>query len=168
MHISFIGLAAYSSPSRKGRVMSTAGTRMNVFETITDEHHELELLFACVAEAVSRGPSDVPGLSVLLDNLVGRIERHFVREEADGYFTEIVELAPRFARVAVELQREHADLLMTAKRLCGRLPIAQESHNSWRVFQLDFEAFVQRCAEHESAENRLVQETYLQDIGALD
>ncbi|MBT4866455.1 MAG: hypothetical protein HON53_15230 [Planctomycetaceae bacterium] len=66
------------------------------------------------------------------------------------------------------LREEHVSLLATLQAMCRLFDEAEDTPEWWQAIESDFEGFLCRCEAHESSENELVQEAWLQDIGACD
>lgn len=142
--------------------------QQSAIDGIADEHRELEALYGRIRARLADKGECLKTVQALFDELVSRVRTHFATEEYGGYFREIVELAPRLSSRADRLEREHGELLAIAEQLAKDIRHACESR-IWRfAIRVDFERFLHRCQEHEAAENTLVQDAYLQDIGALD
>lgn len=137
-------------------------------DVIADEHRELEALYERIRATLADRGECLKTVQELFDELADRVRRHFANEETGGYFHEIVELAPRLSSRADRLEREHAELLEIAEQLSRNIRHACETQIWWFAIRVDFERFIERCERHEAAENALVQDAYLQDIGALD
>lgn len=148
--------------------MSTTLISECAIDAIAEEHHELEALYERICNTLADRSECLETVRDLFQEMAQRVRRHFENEEQGGYFREIVELAPRCADKADQLEREHAELMEVAEQLARDIRHARETQ-VWRLaIRLDFENFIRRCEEHEAAETELVQEAYLQDIGAQD
>ena len=148
--------------------MSTTSLTDSAIDAIDLEHHELERLYASIRATLAARRGDLEVVRSLFARLAERVKEHFASEETGGYFDEIIEIAPRLSGEADRLQHEHAELLEVAEQLADNIRHAQNSPIWWKAIRFDFESFIRRCEEHEAAENRLVQDAYLQDIGAMD
>ncbi|MFQ5731124.1 MAG: hemerythrin domain-containing protein [Planctomycetaceae bacterium] len=148
--------------------MNTTLLTDGAIDAIGHEHHELQRLYAKIRATLDVRGGRVESVRDLFVVLTRRVREHFENEEKGGYFREILELAPRFSNEADRLQREHAELLDVAEQLAENIHHAQDSEIWRKAIQSDFEAFLCRCERHEAAETRLVQDAYLQDIGAMD
>ena len=148
--------------------MTTTLTTHSVLDAIREEHRKLDELYARIRETLSGQKRGMANVQVLFDELVKTVRRHFEHEEEGGYFREIIEMAPRLSSRADRLEEEHTELLKLAEHLAMNIRHSRDTQ-LWRfATRVDFEYFIHRCEDHESAETALVQDAYLQDIGALD
>ena len=82
--------------------------------------------------------------------------------------SDVVELAPRLESAVTTLRKQHTTLLDLLKNVNSRVQGRDGTPEWWDAIRAGFDTFVRQCGEHESHENRLVQEAYTQDIGAQD
>lgn len=146
----------------------TTAVSLDIFREIDDEHRDLDHQY----EAIRDFLGDVPGRPEVIRQrfaqLAALLECHFAREEEDGYFDEIIELAPRLASQVAMLQAEHDDLLCRLQRFDERIAATIDLAADYEMFRRDFGEFLDACVEHEARETTLVQEAYLVDIGVGD
>jgi hypothetical protein len=136
-----------------------------VFQEIDTEHRELDGLYAQIRVSLNDGLARPGVIRKWLTELSLKLSSHFEREEAEGYFDEIVELAPRLSSAAEALQREHSELLNRLDRLHELLSPPDNGLANLELIRQEFEAFLCDCDQHENCETALVQEAYLIDIG---
>ena len=96
---------------------------------------------------------------------------HFSLEEALGYFSEPVSVAPHLSDRAHELRDEHQDLYV---RCCQMAELGEELWERGRRNTLmsrmsaAFAEFDARLQAHEEGERELISSAYNQDIGVGD
>ena len=137
-------------------------------ETFADEHKQLERLLERIQATLMRGPGHFYSLDKLFAELVERIQKHFAHEEQGGYYNEVVEQWPRLAVRAEQLQHQHTELLADVESIHREVRKIPDSTIGCRAIQVHFNEFAERCREHEASENRLIQEAYSRDVGAID
>jgi hypothetical protein len=76
--------------------------------------------------------------------------------------------APQFTDRAGSLCKEHRKLLVEAVELCRFAAAGTPSMAWWRELSTRCQDFSRRLMHHESEENRLLQQAYLEDIGTHD
>ena len=104
----------------------------------------------------------------MLVDLKDHLEVHFAHEEFGGYFSEVREVAPRFAQQIESLESQHVSFLKTIGDICQRLDKPAAATNSWPEIAADFDLFVLDFHRHEAKENELLQEALLRDVGTED
>lgn len=148
--------------------MTIAPASHSVFHEITDEHEQIEAMFDRIHCTFAGGRKNLPLIRKLLGEFVEQLKQHFAHEEKGGYFHEVVEMAPRFAPTVTRLREEHIWLQEFIVELHYQSVHAPASAVWWEAIRLDFTEFFTQFNKHEACENNLIQETYTQDIGALD
>ena len=104
----------------------------------------------------------------LLQRLSDRLSEHFILEEQGGYFAEAMMRSPHLIARANGLMAQH-DKLRTAAEEAARLAAAErQAGEFWEAARTRFEALRQSLLNHESGEDSLLQEAYVQDLGASD
>lgn len=126
-------------------------------ERLKSVHHQLELHQVPLAE-----------MERLLNEFRGRLEAHFHSEEQDGFFDQVVSRAPQLSRQAESLSHEHGELLQALDSLIGLAGCDTGDPQCWRVLTLRFEDFMKQLMHHESEENGMLQEAYVDDLGTKD
>lgn len=139
-----------------------------VFQEIDAEHRELERTYEAIREFLADAPEHVDVLRKSLAELSLELSRHFKREEDGGYFTDIIDIAPRLSHQATALESEHEKLLIRLQQLEDRLNVAASRAEQDQLIHHDLPAFINACRTHEHRETELVQEAWLTDIGIGD
>lgn len=93
---------------------------------------------------------------------------HFRSEERDGFFEQIVARAPQLSRQADVLTREHAALLDELDRLIRSVQGVSGRPLCWQTLGMSFDGFTKNLMHHESAENGILQQAYVDDLGTKD
>lgn len=132
------------------------------------EHERLRILFQEMRIALSERRLK-PALMVdFVTDFVQHVLAHFEHEEADGYFVDIVVVAPRLNGQVEMLRRQHDLFREGLADLRDLADCALGIESWWRALESRFHDFADRFEKHEHAENDLFQEAYERDIGAED
>ncbi len=137
-------------------------------DQIGEEHEILAQLYERILQSLDAGPRCLPATADLVDELAEKLALHFTHEEDGGYYSHVIDVAPWRANAVDALKQQHADLLTAIERIADGIRLARQSPIWWAAIQQEFAAFLRRCADHESRENRLVQEVYVLDVAAAD
>jgi hypothetical protein len=148
--------------------MRTIPLTPETLDAIAEEHDVLGGLYERILTALQTGPGDKGLVPKLLDELAKKLAEHFVHEENGGYYSHVVEVAPSQAGTVEELKRQHLQLSRTVARIAEGAHKAEGALHSWEVVRKDFDAFLRRCVEHEANEERVIRETYLLDVVAIE
>jgi hypothetical protein len=141
---------------------------------IKEDHHELRQLLREADQhlAVPRVPQGGPQRLVdLLARLRDRVAMHFSLEESFGYFDDALTVAPRLSKRAEVLRAQHQTLFLDC---CGlveraeRLLYHESHHGTLRGLAEAFVAFEVRLRRHEAAENELIMQAFMEDVGGGD
>lgn len=97
-----------------------------------------------------------------------QLATHFVHEERDGYLAPALEAAPRLSSQAEQLQKQHLEFLNLLDHFIGKLQACESAFHCWQEVGVEFEEFLKRLHEHETAEIMLVQSAFEDDIGSAD
>ena len=130
-------------------------------DAIVREHREIRVL---LGELTAAG--DLARTLDLLRRLRGVLETHFRHEEAGGLREVILETAPRLAGRADALLEEHREFLAEVGDLIEQCrstlegPVVEIREN--------VQVLSDRLAGHDTAENELLSEAVLDDIGTGD
>ncbi|MFQ5731545.1 MAG: hemerythrin domain-containing protein [Planctomycetaceae bacterium] len=142
------------------------------YELLLEEHREL---IASITEFQEWwGQVDelgVPRFAEMgdrLQRLRDLVIRHFADEEAGGYLTGVLEVAPQLSREIDELRPQHDELLETLDDFICRLKCDAPPFESWQAAGHEFDAFLADLRRHEGRENAVVQTAYGHDIGTGD
>jgi hypothetical protein len=137
-------------------------------DVISDEHEALTKLYERILNALQAGPGNISLAATLVDELRNKLVAHFEHEEEGGYYSHVVDAAPWRASSVEELKQQHVALLKIIRRVAEGIRMANESPLWGAAVRNDFSEFLRRCVEHESHENRLIQEVYVLDVAAAD
>ena len=135
-----------------------------IFEEHADLRHEVGVIHGALSARLGR-PAEVCDM---LDAQVATLRSHFAEEEASDLFDEISAQTPRLAERASHLRAEHASLLQRALHVAERARSLQHVEGWWERIEEMYHRFCKELMHHETAENKLLQESYLDDIGAED
>lgn len=86
-----------------------------------------------------------------------RLKRHFAEEERGGYLAPAIATAPEFASQADELKRQHQKFLDSLDQFSSQLENRESAFHNWEEVHQEFEQFLVRLHEHESAEMDIVR-----------
>ena len=104
-----------------------------------------------------------------LEYLARELSEHFAGEEApDGMFAKALDAAPRLERRVLALRGQHAPLRAELKQILEDAAYAGVAADVWRRVAEAFDVFAAGLRAHELAENRIVTDAYLEDLGAGD
>ena len=142
--------------------MDLTQSGMKSAEELRREHAALQELLCEVRQALD----ELSGGALLkvLEEFHRVVDDHFQREEEDGVFDDAVSLAPRLSQRATALMRQHPALLTTVEEL---VEMARRDKEPREITER-FEIFAKKWLNHESEENKLLQEAYCLDLGAMD
>lgn len=141
---------------------------VDVFQEIDAEHRKLERTYETIKDFLEDAPDHAGVLRKSLTELALELSRHFKREEDGGYFTDIIEIAPRLSPQAIALESEHVQLLKRLQQLQDRLSAAASRAEQYQLIHHDLPVFINACQTHEHREAALVQDAWLTDIGTGD
>ena len=103
--------------------------------------------------------------------LLGGFDRalrdHFAFEERGGYFSEITAVAPRLSPRVAQLKEHHVEY-GEHSRLLLDLAGKAASESDWADVQARSVTLLMALREHESEENELVREAFVDDLGGGD
>ncbi|MEM1303352.1 MAG: hemerythrin domain-containing protein [Planctomycetota bacterium] len=137
-------------------------------ETIQDDHRELMSLVESLRRRLDGPAWTDPMVGSLLESLVAHLEAHFQNEEVDGFFDEVLDLAPQATPRVDALLAEHQRMLTVADDLCHRYHRVRRTPVSWRHLGDSFQRLRQMLLVHECDERHLLQEVFIQDEGSKD
>ncbi len=102
-------------------------------------------------------------LEELFADFEGVLIEHFAIEEQGGYFAEVLAVAPRLSGRVSRLKRNHPAFRRRLTRLRKHIP---DPTIAWPEVEARVAALLKALADHESAENDLVHEAFMQDLGS--
>lgn len=144
-------------------------------ETVRDdilrEHRELMTLIHDLGDRAAKGADSGEHWSEDLAGILARLRttlhQHFTAEEEGPFATEFPEAFPQLAGKLEDVLAEHRDLMDQVDRLAREVNEASEQATAEEIQRIrrDVRDFIEAIRAHESAENLLLQEAYLEDIG---
>ncbi len=143
-------------------------TSREVFERTKQEHDALREQLRQIHEVLA-GPVIMAEETLkLLRELQVELVDHFVTEEEEGFFDEVITLAPRLQNRANQLCVEHEQMLYQVAELCRFAAAGSESMPWWQELGSRCHEFSKQLMHHESEENKLLQQSHQEDIGPSD
>jgi hypothetical protein len=137
------------------------------FRRIFAHHRDLWDQVGRIGQLLRERTASIDEVSDLLAQLGDRLIKHFMGEESDGYFDDMLLDAPRLVGRANDLLAQHPRLSTRVKDLVGIEP-AGITPTWWDETERRFDEFVKELLAHERGEDRLLQEAYTHDIEACD
>lgn len=135
---------------------------------IQRQHDLLNSLIDAIANRFQHDPSPSRNLVSLLNALAFHLQTHFEFEEADGYFGNLMEKAPRAVPIVERILREHREMLEEIEEMIATAKKdLNEKHDTHELSQ-QYAKFREKLEEHEHLENDLLQSVYTDDIGTKD
>lgn len=104
----------------------------------------------------------------LLADLRDDLREHFALEEMGGYLSEIVSKAPRLTRRTQQLEKQHSVLAHCTEELVACAAHGVSAPEAWLEVERRFDALRAELMAHEAAENDLIREALMGDIGRGD
>ena len=142
-----------------------------VRDDILREHRELMALIHDLGERASRG-SDTgehwsEELGEILTRLRTTLHQHFTSEEEGPFASEFPATFPQLAGRLEDILAEHRDLMERVDHILREVNEASEKATADEVQKIrkDVRGFIEAIRAHESAENSLLQQAHLEDIG---
>ncbi len=139
-------------------------------EQIRAQHFELQRRMreveALLGDSGARGDDPAARrsrLEELFADFEGVLSDHFALEEQGGYFAEVVAVAPRLSGRVARLRRNHPAFRLRLTRMRKHIP---DPTIAWPEVEAQVAALLKALADHESAENDLVREAFMQDLGS--
>ena len=139
-----------------------------VAQQVEQEHDALRDLLAAILKRFADGPGAAATVADEMTELCQLLSDHFHPEEDAGFFAEIIDTDARFTGEASRLCDEHVTMLQDAQSLADRVSAGDDVTAAWDDLRRDFHELSRRLMHHESDENRLLQQAYLEDIGSKD
>ena len=104
----------------------------------------------------------------LLTALHRELKEHFVLEESAGLLAAAADAAPRLSRRVSLVGREHAELDAGLARILDDLLSSQKSPERWAALLESFGRLSEALLAHERAEEEMVREAFMDDLGGGD
>lgn len=140
-----------------------------VFHDIDDEHVRMRTLLGDVAGLLKAKTAPIADVQRDLGSVVTYLTDHFRNEDRHGgFFTEIVDLAPRLVERAEGISHEHRDLLSAFEKFSQRATAEEASPTWWEDTQREFHDLSKQLMDHEHREQELLQEAFDDDLGGGD
>jgi hypothetical protein len=137
-------------------------------EEILGEHAQVQQMLLSVRETILERASSRQVVREMLDELAQVLLDHFGHEEAGGYFSAALAMAPRLTERAAELVRQHPMLMAQLAALQLHAASRQPSAPWWQQLESGFAAFFDEFSRHEAGENVLLQDAFHDDLGTED
>jgi iron-sulfur cluster repair protein YtfE (RIC family) len=148
--------------------MDPTVTSREVFERTNQQHHVVREKLREIHDVLAGPKIAVAEMLRLLHEFHNDLAVHFKSEEADGFFEEITTLAPRLTVQADKLCVEHEHMLYTMTELCRFATAGSPSMPWWQELGSRCHEFSKQLMHHESEENKLLQQSYQEDVGTAD
>ena len=115
--------------------METTRLTPEMLDAIADEHEALTELYEQILNVLQAVPAQRLRVCTLLDELVEKLDKHFMHEEEGGYYSHVLKIAPWRAATVEELKRQHADLSSAVAQIARApaLPRSRCSRGRWFV-----------------------------------
>ena len=148
--------------------MTTKKSSSTDFDQIKEEHRSLIQAVERLRGLLQQPTPRPAAATAMLADLKDHLDVHFAHEEFGGYFSEVREVAPRFAQQIEVLKLQHVEFLETIDAIGQRLDRPPASATWWTAIAADFDLFFDKFQRHESEENELLQDALLRDVGTGD
>ena len=157
--------------SAAGRCLAGPRTDSARLRELDAQHQNLRgVLLALIdrVQRISKTDEQYDSRSELL-RIIAEVEQflpaHFASEEAGGYLSDALAIAPRLSKRAAVLQRDHRKFTARFAKLATFARQLREVDESWEYLGVAIQEFIRELRLHELEENRLVQEAFLDDLG---
>jgi|SRR5579864_3170852 len=115
--------------------------------------------------AAASSPEALIGLRARLAEAHKQVTEHFRSEEEGGVLAGIEKCEPRFKRGVQHLVDEHSRLMQWLDALISQAGAATQMNESIRA---GIRTWLDKVRDHESRENKLVEDAILTDVGSGD
>ena len=135
------------------------------------QHQNLSGVFVALIDRIRQVPKtdDQCDAQSELLRLIAETEQlllaHFAFEEAGGYLSDALAIAPRLSKRAAVLQRDHRKFTARFAKLATFARELREVDESWEYLGIAIREFIRELRVHELEESRLVLEAFLDDLG---
>jgi hypothetical protein len=153
---------------------------LRILRQLERQHRDLmrrrrsvELELSALVSLAEKGRGDESEAAVmramsLLTALRREFKEHFVLEEGAGLLAAAADAAPRLSRRASLLGREHADMDAALGRILQDLLSSQKAPERWAALLESFGRLSETLLAHERAEEEMVREAFMDDLGGGD
>jgi hypothetical protein len=138
------------------------------YQDVVEAQRLLRELLQQVEDSLASRTATIGAVSDLLARLGDELIKHFAMEEDGGYFADALLHAPQLVARANELLAQHPKMCGQAKNVSADPHPGSDDAQWWQKTRERFRAFKAELLRHERSEDRLLQEAYLQDLGAND
>ncbi len=159
------------STAATGRRAVVPGPDRTWLRELDAQHQSLNEIFLALIDRVNRvrkTDDRIDAYSELLRLIADAdllLKAHFAFEEAGGYLSDALAVAPRLSQRAASLQRDHRRLTTLFAKLAKFAQGMREGDENWERLGVAIGDFSRELQLHDLEENRLVQEAYLDDLG---
>ena len=148
--------------------MAILETQLDINHRIRHEHEHLRDVLGVVNRILAAHRSSAEDVVDQLSALREELEMHFHTEEAEGFFEELTEMAPRLMRHTTKLCQDHVRMLNEMGELVFQASHGDGSADWWSLMEQTFRDFSKALMQHEHRENELLQEAFGDDLGSHD
>jgi iron-sulfur cluster repair protein YtfE (RIC family) len=131
-------------------------------DRVLDEHRSLRALLGQLEDTLAHPPdaSERPGwigsLGERLEDLRGKLEKHFRSEEENGFFDEIEASWPNAAARCQVLRQEHATLLASLEEVLASTIARPTADAPFQTLVVRTCSLIKDLTHHEQRENELL------------
>jgi len=143
-------------------------SKPSVYELTRLEHVQIRNQLRELHRVLALQQTSLEEVERLLQELRAGLHQHFCNEEREGFFEQIVARAPQLSRQADSLTHEHADMIEELDSILRSTQRGEVQPVCWRTLALRFEDFMKCLMHHESEENGMLQQAYVDDLGTKD
>lgn len=148
--------------------MDTKMLRQSAYEQTRLEHEQIREQIELLHRQLVQRRASLEDIEQSLIALRDILFSHFHSEERDGFFEQIVARAPQLSRQADVLTHEHTALLNELDGLIQSVQGISGRPLCWQTLDMSFDDFTKKLMHHESAENGILQQAYVDDLGTKD
>jgi len=148
--------------------MSASVPNLTVYEQARQEHEMIRERLKFLHRQLEQQQVPLNEVERLLKELRDCLNTHFHNEEREGFFDQIVTRAPQLSQQADSLTREHVELLQDLDALILFAECGSGQPLCWQTLTLRFQDFMKKLMHHESEENGMLQQAYVDDLGTKD
>jgi iron-sulfur cluster repair protein YtfE (RIC family) len=153
---------------QESSLMATELSKQTASELTRLEHEQIRERLKVLHRMLAARTAPLEEVDRLFHEFRTILSQHFSNEERDGFFDQIVARAPQLSRQADSLTHEHADMLGQLDAILAGVQRGTGRPLCWQTLALRFETFMKRLMHHESEENGMLQQAYVDDLGTKD